>query len=581
MNGCAEAGAENACVEAGAAAAMGPPGTGMNGCADTGAGVVGARLWELADASGVMAVAAGGGTGVEAGVDGEACGVGLSATGVAAGIGGGAAGVGLGGTGVAAGVGGGAAGAGLGATGVAAGVGGGAAGAGLGGTEAAGTGVGDTGAPARRWTRLGRDRDDAVYQDAALRDDQLGLLQHHRRHLQSTVDERADQRDPARAADQEHAGELFAREPGVPGDACGQPDRLVEQRAGQRLELLARDVRVQLHAGKVQVGRGVAGQSLLHDADVLTEQAALPALRGGRGLGQAPPAVRVARPVHCADPLDQLLVEVEPADVVASVDRPRAEPAGGTFDQAGVERAAAEVVHDHGAADRHPVAEHLREVRRRGHRLLDHPDVAEPGPYRGVQQDPPARGAPGRGAGHRHDVQTLPGGAYRLGADDRQHRRDHGGDRQRPVAEEDRPLVDPPLWVGLEPARVQPRAVQRVAPDEQLPGGVQVHGRGQQRGTVEQQWLCPAIGPTQYRHRVRRPEVDTEPEPCSLHIGTVGPRCHGGRGRLAATPEQASPPRQLAFLVRRTGLGRVRAPRARLVGRARCIRKINIRALTP
>ena len=114
------------------------------------------------------------------------------------------------------------------------------------------------------------------------------------------------------------------------------------------------------------------------------------------------------------------------------------------------------------------------------------------------------------------------GDAPGLVGDEPQDRSDQVLDPQFDVAEEDHALVDAPFRVGLQPAGVQPGTVQGVATDHEPTGVVQVHGGGQQRGTVEQQRLGPPVGPAEHGHRVRRPEVDTEPESWGLHTGTLG-----------------------------------------------------------
>ena len=94
------------------------------------------------------------------------------------------------------------------------------------------------------------------------------------------------------------------------------------------------------------------------------------------------------------------------------------------------------------------------------------------------------------------------------------HPGEHGGDqladRHLAVAEQDGAVVDAALRVGLEPGRVEPGAVHRVAADDQRAAGLGVHGRGQQRRAVDQQRSGPPVRSADHRDGVRRAEVHAE-----------------------------------------------------------------------
>ncbi|OLB65036.1 MAG: hypothetical protein AUI10_08610 [Actinobacteria bacterium 13_2_20CM_2_72_6] len=113
---------------------------------------------------------------------------------------------------------------------------------------------------------------------------------------------------------------------------------------------------------------------------------------------------------------------------------------------------------------------------------------------------------------HRVEWRTAGRPAGLLGDPD-QHRREQVDDRQFALTEQHTLVVDAPLRVGLVPGRVQPRAVHRVPPDQQVAARFRVHRGRHERRTVDEQRPRPPVRPAQHRDRVRGPEVDPEREP--------------------------------------------------------------------
>jgi hypothetical protein len=174
------------------------------------------------------------------------------------------------------------------------------------------------------------------------------------------------------------------------------------------------------------------------------------------------------------------VVEVEPADVLQALLGQHVEPGLGAAHHGGVERAAAEVVDGQAPPDRHLGAVHRGEVRRRADRLRDQPRRAEPGVAGRLDQGAAALLAPAGRVGQADLLRRRPELAAGLGGDLAEHQAEHLRDRHLPVAEEDVPVVDAPLRVGLEAAGVQPGVPLGVAADEHPAVGPEIH-RGRQQ----------------------------------------------------------------------------------------------------
>jgi hypothetical protein len=238
---------------------------------------------------------------------------------------------------------------------------------------------------------------------------------------------------------------------------------------------------------------------------------ALPAVR--RRVDQLLPPHRVGRREPGPDVLDDRRVQVHAADVVDPLVRDNPPPAVGlTLDHAHVERAAAEVVNHQCGPRRYRPAERSGEVRRRRERLGNQRHFADAGPLRRVDQDAPARRCPAGRVGEHRVRRWFPGHPYGLVIDAAQHRCDQLGHRILVRTQQDRPVVDPALDVGLVPAGVQPSSALGVPPGEQPPARLGVHRRQQQRAGREQQRLHPSVRTGERRHRVGRTEVDAQTE---------------------------------------------------------------------
>jgi hypothetical protein len=321
------------------------------------------------------------------------------------------------------------------------------------------------------------------------------------------VQHRRHQRHPGRPAHEEHARAAGGIDSGVRHDLARQRDRALQERAGDPVEFLAREVRFDLEHRDGEVRLLVARQPLLGGADLLLELPQCPAFLHSARMSEGTPLVAVA--VDRAEVLDERGVDVEAAEVGASGERDGPEPLGLMADDADVERARAEVVDDERGARRDGPAERLGEVGRGGDRFGDEPDLPEPGGGRGGADRVAALRAPVGGDGDR----DLPGRADHAAAFDGDGAQEGGEQCRRgdlPVAQEYCRGVDVALGVGLEPLRVASSAVDGVAAHRE--GAVRrgVHRRRQQRRAVEQQRPHGAVEASHDADGVRGAEVDAE-----------------------------------------------------------------------
>ena len=240
-----------------------------------------------------------------------------------------------------------------------------------------------------------------IRQDAALGDHQLGLLDDHRRLAQLAVQQRGDQRDPARAADQEHPGQPALGQIRPAQQAPGHLHGLVQHRPGQLLQLVAGQVHLEVEQRHDQVGGLGPGQPLLGHPYVVPQLALGPPVGHRLRLDQPAPlrAVAAAGAPTIAASTSSPPMSSRPSTAM------HLETLGGTGHHARVERARAEVVHHHDRPDRHVPAQHLGEVGGRGDRLGDQPGAGQPGPGGGLGQ----QRAPGRAPGGRAGQGDAPG----------------------------------------------------------------------------------------------------------------------------------------------------------------------------
>jgi hypothetical protein len=229
-----------------------------------------------------------------------------------------------------------------------------------------------------------------------------------------------------------------------------------------------------------EVGGLGTGEPLLHDPHVIPELALGPALLHRRGLGQASPRRGIVRQ-QGAQVRDDRGVDVQAADVVAAIHRHDLEALGSPGDHTSVERARAEVVHDHDRADRYVPSEHFGEVGGGGDRLGDQPCTGQAGPLSSVGEQAAAGGTPGRRAGQRHVRGHRADRAAPFLGDALKHGGNQLHDRYLAVGQQDQAVVDAALRVGFEAGRVEAGAVYGVAPGDELAVRLRVHSRGQQR----------------------------------------------------------------------------------------------------
>ncbi|GLL05585.1 hypothetical protein GCM10017581_073320 [Dactylosporangium matsuzakiense] len=297
------------------------------------------------------------------------------------------------------------------------------------------------------------------------------------------MQQRGREGDPGGAADQEDAADVLGGDAGTAQERDRQRHSAVQVGAGGELELLPGQVQVLADQRQVQVRGRVPGQLLLRGPGPDPERApgllvlrALRPVEPGPGLGGAGG--------ERAGVLDDGGVEVQPADV--------GEPGGGHDLERGpdphdahVERAGAEVVHDHALPG--PQIPDGCEVRRRGHRLRHEADLAQPGPGGGVGEDRQPGPAPGGRVGEDDLTDRGAGDPPGLVRDPAQDRGQELGDRVLALAEPHGALVDASLRVRLQPGRPGGRGPLGVQPGEQVRAGAGEHGRGQQGRGVEQE----------------------------------------------------------------------------------------------
>src|SRR5205807_9760659 len=115
---------------------------------------------------------------------------------------------------------------------------------------------------------------------AAQRDDELGLVDQGGRDAEPLVQQRRDERDPARSANQ-----VDTRPPAALQQPGGHFDGTGQQRVGGGLELLAGNVGVGLEERHVDGGGRGARQLLLRAAHLVPESPGCPLVRRGLRVG--------------------------------------------------------------------------------------------------------------------------------------------------------------------------------------------------------------------------------------------------------------------------------------------------------
>ena len=321
-----------------------------------------------------------------------------------------------------------------------------------------------------------------------------------------------DERDPRRAADQQHVIDRVGLEARGPQRPLERGDRLGEGRSHEGLELAPGHAHLGLHVRQEHrhAGLAVERQALLGDGALLAE-----AGDGRQGLGVVGVEVFLGVVDRGADVAEHGGVDVDAAQALDALGRPEhREPAVGLLaEHRGVERAAAEVVHGHDRALLDPLLGGVGDGGRL--RLGDEVDAGHAGDLGRLLEQVALVGPPVGGVGQHHRRRALAAAGVHGGVDDpgEQLAGEHLGRDAGLAHEQRRGVAQPPLELAGDPPGIGDGVpLGGVAGDEPAVGLQAQHRRCGRPPLAERDHLGAPLGRTLVHRRrgVRRAEIDAE-----------------------------------------------------------------------
>ena len=336
----------------------------------------------------------------------------------------------------------------------------------------------------------------------------LGMGVHRGRCGERGVQQFPDQRDPAATAHQHDGAQPVRGQPGRADRPFESGDRVAERGSDQVVELAAGQPERGGQSGQRdrQHRVGVGRQRLLRVHAVATQP------------GEPDHGVRVVRidrgqavAEHPDHVLEEGFVEVDAAEVFDALGRAEQAVAGRCLlQQAGVERAAAEVVHGDHVAGVHPGLGGVLRRRRQWFRAAAPAfDTGQPGD---LVQQLQLVGPPVRRVGQHHLRRGLAHPVGRGGHDVLQQSGGEGLRRERVAGDQDRHgVADPALELSNESVRLGQSATLRGLADEQRAVvAEEQHRRDLQRPVAEAEH--GRLAAVRHRGRGERgAEIDPEP----------------------------------------------------------------------